>query len=88
MKENREKRLHERDQKLRDQRAKKDAHFKARQIVQKEEQLKMAKQKREEMEIQKEMSRIKKEMELDRQMKEEKKIQWVSLFMPSVGLLY
>lgn len=73
VKENRKKREQELNKKKKEQQAKKDAHHKAKQIVLQEEKNKLAKAKKEEMEIRKEMARIRKDMQEERRQFEEQR---------------
>ncbi|XP_021355188.1 coiled-coil domain-containing protein 191-like [Mizuhopecten yessoensis] len=73
VKENREKRQKVLDSKKKEQRAKKDAHHKAKQIILQEEKNKQADVKKEEMKIRKEMARIRKDMQEERRQLDEQK---------------
>ncbi|XP_063441327.1 coiled-coil domain-containing protein 191-like [Mytilus trossulus] len=66
VKEKREKHEEQLTRKRRDQQAKKEAQLKAKQMILKEDQDKMTKQKKEEMLIRKEMARIRKQMQEER----------------------
>ncbi len=77
VKANREKREKEIEKKHKAQQAKKDAEFKARQMIKKEEMMKAAKKKQEEEEMQKEMARIRREMAEERKRHEEEKQRYI-----------